>query len=118
MTEVKPLWIAVRQVVGAVAVVEMHAHRNVRIDLHQRVDHVRQHDVVGVLAGAAAGLDDRRRVDRVGGRHRRQTLLHIVDVEGRNAVAALGGVVQKLPESYACHADLRATGAGAERGIA
>ena len=93
----------------------MHAHRDVRIDFDQRVDHVRQHDVVGVLARAAARLDDHRRVDRVGGRHGGQPLLHVVDVEGRNAVAVLGGVVEKLPESYACHADLRATG-GAERG--
>ena len=92
-----------------VAVVKVHAHRNVRVDFDQGVDHLRQHDVVGVLAGAAARLDDGGCVDRVGGGHSRQTLFHVVDVEGGDAVAALGGVIQKLPESYACHADLHAT---------
>jgi hypothetical protein len=38
-------------------------------------------------------------------------LLHIVDVEGRYAIAALGSVVEQLPESYACHAELLVTAA-------
>ena len=48
---------------GLVAVVEMHADRNVRIDFGHRVHHVLQHDVVGIGARAAGGLDDHRRVD-------------------------------------------------------
>ena len=65
ITEVKPAWIAVMQVGGLVAVVEMHADRDMRIDLGDRVHHVLEHDVVGVGARAAGRLDDHRRVDRV-----------------------------------------------------
>jgi hypothetical protein len=70
-----------------VAVVEMHADGNVRIDFGDRVHHVLEHDVVGIGARAARGLDDHRRIDtRVGGLHDRQRLLHVVDVEGGHAV--------------------------------
>src|SRR5450759_4489318 len=51
-------------------------------------------DIVGVLARAAAGLDDHRRVLGGGGLHDGQALLHVVDVEGGHAVAVLGGVVE------------------------
>ena len=91
---------------GVVAVVEVHADGDVRVDLGDRVHHVLEHDVVGVLAGAARGLDDDRRIDGVGGRHDRQRLFHVVDVEGRNAVAVLGGVIEKLPQRDACHRGL------------
>jgi hypothetical protein len=50
------------------------------------------------FAGAAAGLDDHRAVGPLGRLHDRQALLHIVDVEGRNAIAMLGGMIEKLPE--------------------
>ncbi len=83
--------------------VEMHADRILRIDFDQRVHHVLEHDVIGVLAGAARGLDDDRRVDGGRGRHDRQRLLHIVDIEGRNAVIVLGGVVKQLAKGDAGH---------------
>ena len=86
-----------------VAVVLMHAERDLRIHLLQRIDHLRQHDVVGVGARAARGLDDDRRIDGCRGLHDREALLHIVDVEGRHAVAMLGGVVQQLPQRNSCH---------------
>jgi hypothetical protein len=47
---------------GLVAVIEMHADRNVRIDFRERIHHVLQHDVVGVSPRAARGLDDHRRI--------------------------------------------------------
>ena len=103
MTEVKPYLIAVAQVDFLVAVVLMHAERNLRIHLLQRIDHFRQHDVVGVRARAARGLDDDRRVDGRRRVHDRESLLHIVDVECRHAVAVLGGMIQQLPQRDPCH---------------
>ena len=82
----------------AVAVVEMHADRDLRIDFGQRVHHVAQHDVVGVGARAARGLDDDRRFERARRLADRQRLLHVVDVEGRHAVAVFGGVVEQLAQ--------------------
>ena len=89
---------------GAIAVVLMHADRDLRIDFDAGVHHVLEHDVVGVLAGAARGLDDHRRIDGGGRRHDGQRLFHIVDVEGRNAVVVLGGVVEQLAKGNASHA--------------
>src|SRR5439155_17248382 len=62
-----------------------------------------EHNVVGIGARAAAGLDDDGRVHRVCRLQDRQTLLHIVDVEGRHAVAVLGGVIEKLSQGNAGH---------------
>ena len=86
-----------------VAVVEMHADRDMRIDLGDGVHHVLEHDVVGVAAGAARGLDDDGRVGRVGRRHDRQRLLHVVDVEGGHAVIVLGGMIEQLAKRDAGH---------------
>ena len=103
MTEVKPCLMRGGAGRLVVAVVLMHAERNLRIHLLQRVDHFRQHDVVGIGARAARGLDDDGRID--GGRrlHDRQSLLHVVDVERRHAVAVLGGMIQQLSQSDTCH---------------
>ncbi len=87
----------------AVAVVLMHADRNVRVDFAQAVDQVLEHKVVCILARAAAGLDDDRRIELVGRCHDGQALLHIVDVEGRQAVIVFGGVVEKLSKRDASH---------------
>ena len=76
------------------------------IDLGQRVDHLGQHDVVGVGAGAARRLDDHRRVGGLGRLHDGEALLHVVDVEGRHAVAMLGGVVEQLAKGDAGHGRL------------
>ena len=81
-----------------VAVVLVHADRNGRVELDQRVNQSRQHDIVGVLPGASAGLDDHRRIGCLRGLHDRQPLLHIVDIECRHPVALLRGVIQKLPQ--------------------
>ena len=69
----------------------------------QRFDHLGEHDVAGVGAGAAARLQDHRRVDRGRRFHDRQALLHVVDVESRHAVAVFGGVIEQLSEGDAGH---------------
>ena len=81
----------------------VHAERDLRIHLFQRVDHFRQHDVVGVAPRAAGGLDDDRRVDRRGRIHDGQSLLHVVDVECRYAIAVFGSVIEQLSERDARH---------------
>jgi hypothetical protein len=93
------------QVAGLVAVVEMHADRDLRVDLGDGVHHVLEHDVVGIGARAARGLDDHRRVDASAAVHDRERLLHVVDVEGGNAVAVLGGVIEQLAKRDAGHAN-------------
>ena len=90
-----------------IAMILMQAQRDLRIHLLQRVDHLRQHDVVGVAARAARRLDDHRRVDRGRGVHDRQPLLHVVDVECRHAVAVLGGMIEQLPQGNSRHRILR-----------
>jgi hypothetical protein len=87
----------------AVAMVLMHHDRNARVDLDERVDHLRQHDVVGVAARSAARLDDHRGIDRSRRADHGEALLHVVDVERRNAVAMLGGVVQQLSQCGSGH---------------
>ena len=79
-----------------VAVILMQTDGDVLVHLGGGLDHAAQHEVAGIGACPSAGLDDHRRAGLVGGRHDRQQLLHVVDVEGRHAVAVLGGVVQQL----------------------
>ena len=86
-----------------IAVVQMHADRNMRIHFRQRVHHVAQHDVIGVGAGAARGLDDDGRIQRIAGFADGEGLFHVIDVECRNAVAMFGGVVEQLTKGDAGH---------------
>ena len=67
--------------------------------------------LAGVLAGAGAGLQDDRRADLVGRGHDRLHLLEVVDVEGGDAVAVLGGVVEQL-----AHGDERHGGSWSDGG--
>ena len=53
--------------------------------------------VLGEGARAAAGLDDDRRLGLLGRLHDGLNLFHVVDVEGADAVSALGGLVEELP---------------------
>ena len=86
-----------------VAVVLVQADRDARVHLGQGLDHAAQHDVAGIGPGAALGLQDDRGVDAGGGLQDRQTLFHVVDVLGGNAIAMLGGVVQKLSQRNERH---------------
>ena len=88
---------------GIVAMVEMHADRNLRIDFGQGIHHVLEHDVVGILARAARRLDDDRRIDSGGGFADGERLFHIVDVESGHAVAVFGGVIEQLTHCDAGH---------------
>ncbi len=55
-----------------------------------------QHDVTGIGPRAAAGLHNNGGIAGLGGFHDRQTLFHVVDVEGGHAVAAFSRVIKKL----------------------
>ena len=88
---------------GLIAVVEMHADRNLRMDFGDRVHHVAEHHVIGVGARTARGLDDDRRVERGGGLHDGERLLHVVDVEGRHPVIVLRRMVEQLTQRNPSH---------------
>jgi hypothetical protein len=78
------------------AVVLVHHQRDVRVGFHRRLDQVLDEGLAGVLAGAGAGLQDHRCVHLGGGHHHGLHLFQVVDVEGRDAVAVFGGMVQQL----------------------
>ena len=75
----------------------VHGDGNLGIQLAGRQDEVKEEAVLGEGAGAAAGLDDDRRIGFLGRRHDGLNLFHIVDVECADAVTALGGLVEELP---------------------
>jgi hypothetical protein len=91
---------------GAGAVVLVHHQRDVRVHLGGGLDQVLDEGLARVLAGAGAGLQDDRRAHFVGGRHHGLHLLQVVDVEGRNAVAVGGGVVQQFAHRNECHGEI------------
>src|SRR5690606_16511008 len=66
-------------------------------------DQVAQKGRTSVLAGTGRGLDDHRGVGLVSRFHDRAHLLEVVDVEGRDAVAVLGSVVQHLAQADQSH---------------
>jgi hypothetical protein len=84
------------QMAGAGAVVLVHHQRDVRVGLGRGLDQVLDEGFAGVLARAGAGLQDHRRADFGGGGHHGLHLLQVVDVEGRDAVAVFGGMVEQL----------------------
>ena len=49
-----------------------------------------------ILAGAGTGLKNDRRAHLIGGGHDGLNLLQVVDVEGRNAVAIAGSMVEQF----------------------
>ena len=89
----------------ALAVVLVHDQRHLGPGLERGLDQVLDEGLAGVLAGAGAGLQDDRRADLGGGGHDRLHLLQVVDVEGRDAVAVFGGVVQQLAHRDEGHGD-------------
>src|SRR3989344_1321394 len=89
--------------VRAGAVVLVHAHRDVREFFDGRQDQVTQERCAGVFASTGRSLDDHRGVSLVSGFHDGAHLLKVVDVEGWNAVAELGCVVQHLAHADKCH---------------
>lgn len=89
--------------VRAGAVVLVHAHRDVRELFDGRQDQVAQERRASIFAGTGRSLDDHRGVSLVSGFHDGAHLLKVVDVEGWNAVAVLGCVVQHLAHADKCH---------------
>ncbi|MCY1233654.1 hypothetical protein D9M72_462050 [compost metagenome] len=85
------------------AVVLVHHHGDVRVGLDRGFDQVAQEVLAGVFAGARRGLHDHRSVDLVGRLHDGLHLLEVVHVEGRQAVAVLGCVVQQLAHRNEWH---------------
>ena len=90
----------------AVAVILMHGNRNLGVELGSGEHEVVEVAVLSILAGAAGGLDDDRRLGLLGGFHDGLDLLHVVDVESSDAVTALGGLVEQLAHRYKRHAVL------------
>src|SRR5690606_19336239 len=60
-------------------------------------------DVIRVGPRAPARLDDHRGIDRVCRLHDGERLLHVVDVESRDAIAALGGMIEELAKRNSGH---------------
>ncbi len=88
---------------GFIAMVEVDADRDMRIDFRHRVHHVAKHDVVGIGTRAARSLQDHRRIDGIRRFHDGQSLFHVVDVECRDAVTLFSGVIEQLPQRNARH---------------
>jgi hypothetical protein len=82
--------------VGALAMVLVHHQRHARVLLDRCQDQVLDERLARILARAGAGLQDHRRAGFLRGRHHGLHLFEVVDVERRDAVAVLGGVVQQL----------------------
>ncbi len=83
--------------------IEVHGERNLGILLAGRLNQVAQVDHLAVFQGAAARLNDDGTMGIMGGLHDGLDLLHIIDVERANAIAALRGFVEDLSHGYKWH---------------
>ena len=81
---------------GRLAVILVHDHGNVRVGLNGGLDQVLEEAFARIFARAGRGLHDHRAVGLRRGFHDGLDLFQVVDVESRNAVAVLGGVVEQL----------------------
>ena len=81
---------------GALAVILVHDHWNVRITFNRTQNEMLQKLLACVLAGAGAGLHDDRRPHFMGSLHDGLDLLQVVDVKSRNCVVVGCRVVQQL----------------------
>ncbi|MNJ65737.1 hypothetical protein D3C77_617710 [compost metagenome] len=81
---------------GRLAVILVHDDGNVRIGFHRGLDQVLQEALARVLTRAGRSLHDHRAVGLRSGFHDGLDLFQVIDVESRNAVAVLGGVVEQL----------------------
>ena len=81
---------------GRGAVVLVHDQRDVRVGLAGGSDQVLDEALARVLARACAGLQDHGRAHFVGRGHDGLHLLQVVDVEGGDAIAGFGGMVEQF----------------------
>ena len=107
ITEVKPERMARHADRRALAVVLVHDDGQVRVGFERGEDLVAQEGLAGVFAGAGRGLHDDRGVDLAGGFADGPDLFHVVDVEGGQAIAVFGGMVEQLAHGYEGHDGLR-----------
>ncbi len=89
--------------VRAGAVVLVHDHRDMWKLFNRCKDQVTQKRRTGVFAGTGRGLNDHRGVGLVGRFHNGAHLFQVIYVEGWNAVAEFGRVVQHLAHADKCH---------------
>jgi len=92
---------------GRLAVVLVHHDRNFRIALDRGLDQVAKERLAGVLTRPGRRLHDDGAVGLGGGRHDRLDLLEVVDVERRQSVTVLGGVIEQLAHRDEWHGVLR-----------
>jgi hypothetical protein len=90
-------------------VILVHHDRNARVALDGGVDEMPQEHFAGVLSRAGRGLHDHGAVGFRRGCHDGLHLLEVVHVEGRQAVAVLGRMVEQLAHRNEGHRVLRWT---------
>ena len=86
-----------------VTVVLVHADGDVGIGFHSCQDQVTQEVFASVVTSTTRRLQDHGAIGFIGCPHDRLDLLHVVDVEGRNAVAIFCRVVEQKPHGYERH---------------
>jgi len=74
----------------------VHHQGNMRIGLTGSLNQVLDERLTRILARTRAGLQDDWRTHLVGRGHHRLHLLQVVHIEGRNAIAIGGGMVQQF----------------------
>ena len=79
----------------AVAVILVHADRDLGVELDSGQHQVTQISVLGIAAGAAGGLDDDRALGLAGSFHDGLDLFHVVDIQGGYAITVFGGMVEQ-----------------------
>ena len=92
--------------IGRSAMVLVHHHGNMRKLFHRRQNQMAQKGCAGIFARTGRCLHDYGRIDLVGRLHNRTHLFEVVDVEGGQAVAMLGGMVEQLAHGYESHSNL------------
>ena len=88
---------------GVLAVVLVHDQRNVRVGFDCGLDQMLDERLAGIFACACTGLQNDRCAGFIGGFHDGLNLLEVVDVESRNAVGVLGGVVEQFAHGNESH---------------
>ena len=92
--------------VGRRAVVLVHDDRNVRKFFDGGQNQMTQKRRAGIFARTCGRLHDNGRVHRIGGFHNGAHLFEVVDVEGGQAIAVFGGMVEQLAHGDECHGKL------------
>jgi len=88
---------------GGGAVILVHADGDLRVRLDRGQDQMAQERLAGVGTRPGRALQDHRAVGGGGGLHDGLDLFHVVDVEGRQAVAVFGGMVEQLTQGNQSH---------------